>query len=48
MMEAAPSAAFIVTKPDLLLELLVVALDTPAQFGKIDEPAEAAGSVESQ
>ena len=41
MMEAAPSAAFIVTKPDLLLELLVVALDTPAQFGKIDEPAEA-------
>jgi hypothetical protein len=31
-----------VTKPDLLLELLVVALDTPAQFGKIDEPAEAA------
>ena len=47
-MEAAPSAALEMSEPDLLLELLVVALDTPAQFGKIDEPAEAAGSVESQ
>src|SRR5918994_1407206 len=41
MMEAAPSAPFIVSKPDLLLELLVVPLDTPAQLGKLDEPAEA-------
>src|SRR6266849_2677635 len=41
MMEAAPSAPFIVSKPDLLLEFLIVPLDTPAQLGKVDEPAEA-------
>ena len=41
MMEAAPSAAFVVIKPDLLLELLIVPLDAPAQLGKIHEPAEA-------
>src|SRR6202048_222220 len=41
MMEAAPPAPFIVPKPDLLLELLIVPLDAPAQFGEIDEPAEA-------
>jgi hypothetical protein len=41
MMEAAPTAALIVTKPDLLVELLIVALDAPAHLGKIDEPAEA-------
>src|SRR6202040_323581 len=41
MMEATPSAPFIVTKPDLLLEFLIIALDTPAQLGKVDEAAEA-------
>src|SRR5512142_3533942 len=43
MMEAAPSAPLIVAKTDLLLELLIVALNVPAHFGKIDEPAEADG-----
>src|SRR6202163_80392 len=41
MMEAAPPAPFIVPKPDLLLELLIIPLDTPAQLGKVDELAEA-------
>src|SRR5260370_29610080 len=41
MVEAAPSAPFIVSKPDLLLELLIVPLDTPAQLGKVNELAEA-------
>src|SRR3954451_6239591 len=41
MMEAAPSAPFIVAKADLLFELLIVPLDTPAQFGKVDELPEA-------
>ena len=40
-MEAAPPAPFIVPKSDLLLELLIVALDAPAQLGKVDELAEA-------
>lgn len=40
-MEVAPAAAFVVTEPDLLLELLIVALDAPAQLGQIDEPLEA-------
>src|SRR5258705_3773759 len=41
MMEAAPAASLVVTKPDLLLEFLIVALNAPAQLGKIDEPREA-------
>src|ERR1700693_3816878 len=36
-MEAAPSAAFEVSEPDLLLELLIVALDASAQLGKNDK-----------
>ena len=36
-MEAAPSAAFEVSKPDLLLEFLIIALDAPAQHGVIDQ-----------
>ena len=36
-MEAAPSASFIVAKPEFLLQFLIVALDPPAQFGEIDE-----------
>ena len=30
MMEATPAAPFVVSEPDLLLELLLVALDAPA------------------
>src|SRR3712207_515298 len=37
MMEAAPTAAFVVTEADLLLELLVVALDQPAGLGGVDQ-----------
>src|SRR2546427_7827730 len=40
MVEAAPSASFIVYEPDLLLEFLIVALDPPAQFGDVDQIAE--------
>jgi hypothetical protein len=43
MMEAAPRAPLKVAKTDLLLEFLIVALDAPAHFGKIDEPAEVDG-----
>src|SRR5215470_2848435 len=40
MMEAWPAAALIMSKADFLLEILIVALDAPAQLGKIDEAAE--------
>src|ERR1700722_2637809 len=40
VMEAAPSAAFVVPEADLLLDLQVVALDAPAQLGDIDEATE--------
>src|SRR3989442_313555 len=40
MVEATPSASFIVPEPDLLLEFLIVALDPPAQFGDVDQIAE--------
>jgi hypothetical protein len=39
-MEAAPTAPFEVTEPDLLFEFLIVALDAPAQFGEVDQPME--------
>jgi len=39
MMESAPSAPFKVPKPDLLLELLIIALDAPAQLGGVDQIA---------
>jgi hypothetical protein len=38
MMEASPSAPFVVAEPDLLLEFLVI--DAPAHFGDIDQPTE--------
>src|SRR6267143_1272559 len=41
MVEAAPAASLVVTKPDFLLEFLIVALNAPAQLDKIDEPREA-------
>jgi hypothetical protein len=37
VVEAAPSAAFEMSEPDLLLEFLIVAFDAPAQFGNIDK-----------
>src|SRR6202163_4174081 len=40
MVEAAPSAPFIMAEPDLLLEFLIVALDAPAQLGEIDQRPE--------
>src|SRR5260370_11736946 len=40
VMEAAASAPFIMPKSDLLLELLIIAFDAPAQFGDVDQIAE--------
>jgi hypothetical protein len=39
VVEATPSAPFKISEPDLLLELLIIALDAPAQFGSIDQVA---------
>jgi len=41
MVEAAPASPLEVTKADLLLEFVVVALNAPAQLGNIDELTEA-------
>src|SRR5882672_11742414 len=40
MVEAAPAAALIVAEADFLLEVLIVALDAPAQLGEINEGTE--------
>src|ERR1700726_2538497 len=40
MVEAAPAASLKMPEPDLLLEFLIIALDTPAQLGGIDQIAE--------
>src|ERR1700761_4545322 len=40
MVKAAPAAAFVVAKPELLLEVLVVALDPPAPLGLPDQGRE--------
>lgn len=40
VVEAAPSSPLEMPKPDLLLELLIVALDPPAQLGEVDQTAE--------
>ena len=40
MMEAAPSSALVMIKPDLLLQFEVVALDPPAELGQIDQALE--------
>jgi hypothetical protein len=39
-MEAYPSSPLVVPEPDLLLEILVVALDARAHLGDVDEAAE--------
>src|SRR3982750_209356 len=40
MMEAAPAASLVVPQAQFLFELLVIALDPPAQFGQIDQAIE--------
>jgi len=42
VVEAAPSAAFEMPEPDLLFEILVVAVDAPAQFGEVDQTPQSA------
>jgi hypothetical protein len=37
VVKAAPAAALVVAEADLLLELLVVALDPPARLGGVDQ-----------
>jgi hypothetical protein len=40
MVKAAPSAAFVVAEPNLLLEFEIIAFDPPAQLGQIDQALE--------
>jgi hypothetical protein len=40
MMEARPAAALIMPEADFLLEVVIIALDAPAQLGEVDEAAE--------
>ena len=40
VMKAAPAAALKVPQPELLLQLLVVALNPPSELGKVDQPLE--------
>src|SRR5471032_1037746 len=40
VVEAAPASSFEMSEPDLLFELLIIALDTPTQFGEVHELAE--------
>ena len=37
MMEAAPTSSLVMAEAELLLEILVIALDAPAQLGQIDQ-----------
>ncbi len=37
MVEAAPPAPFVIAKAKLLFELLIIALDPPAQFCDVDQ-----------
>jgi hypothetical protein len=37
VVEASPSSTFEMSKPELLLEFQIVALDAPAQLGEIDQ-----------
>ena len=43
VMEASPAATLIVAEAEFLLEVLVVALDTPAQLGQMDQVAQPGG-----
>src|SRR5215475_4549195 len=40
MMEAAPTSPLVMTEPEFLLELLVVALDAPPEFRGVDQAGE--------
>jgi hypothetical protein len=40
MVEAAPPAPFIITKAELLFELLIIALDPPPQLCQVDQTIE--------
>ena len=40
MMKTGPAATLVMTKADFLLEIEIVTLDAPAQFGKINQAAE--------
>src|ERR1700720_877070 len=40
VMEAAPASSFEMSEPDLLFEFLIIALDTPTQFGEVHQLAE--------
>src|SRR3954449_5987085 len=40
MVEAAPAASLVVSQAQFLFELLIIALDPPAQFGQIDQAIE--------
>ena len=44
MVEASPSSAFVMAEAEFLLEVLVVALDTPTQFRETDQSAFANGA----
>src|SRR5260370_5134847 len=46
VVEASPTSPFEVSKPELLFQLLIIALDAPAQFGQIDQAFE--GDVRGQ
>ena len=39
-MEAAPAASLVVSKAQFLFQLLIIALDPPAQLGQIDQAIE--------
>jgi len=45
MVEPAPPSSFEVAEPNLLLELLIVVLDTPTQLGVIDQSMRQATGV---
>jgi len=40
MMKPRPSSTLIMPKADLLLELLIIALDPPTQLGEVDQSLE--------
>src|SRR5260370_11343702 len=40
VVEASPTSPFEVSKPELLFQLLIIALDAPAQLGQIDQAFE--------
>src|SRR3954469_24043392 len=40
MVKASPAPAFVVAEPQLLLELLIIPLNAPAQFGRVNQLAD--------